>query len=78
MSEYLSEYISQGTGTSGTNSVKVIAKFANGAESVVYMGSIGYIFRFNELTNNGVFVKIFAFSKLNPKTEFLKKKCSTK
>jgi len=29
------------TGTSGTNSVTVVAKFANGAESVVYMGSIG-------------------------------------
>jgi hypothetical protein len=28
-------------GTSGTNSVTVVAKFANGAESVVYMGSIG-------------------------------------
>ena len=29
------------TGTSGTNSVTVVAKFANGAESVVHMGSIG-------------------------------------
>jgi|WetSurMetagenome_2_1015567.scaffolds.fasta_scaffold48858_2 hypothetical protein len=28
-------------GTSGTNSVTVVAKFGNGAESVVYMGSIG-------------------------------------
>ncbi len=27
-------------GTSGTNSVTVVAKFANGAESVVYMGPI--------------------------------------
>jgi hypothetical protein len=27
--------------TSGTNSVTVVAKFANGAESVVYLGSIG-------------------------------------
>jgi len=27
-------------GTSGTNSVTVVAKFANGAESVVYMGTI--------------------------------------
>jgi hypothetical protein len=29
------------SGISGTNSVTVVAKFANGAESVVYMGSIG-------------------------------------
>jgi len=29
------------TGTSGTNSVTVVAKFANRAESVVYMGTIG-------------------------------------
>jgi len=29
------------TGTSGTNSVTVVAKFANGAEEVVYMGTIG-------------------------------------
>jgi len=28
-------------GTSGTNSVTVVAKFANGAESVVYQGLIG-------------------------------------
>ncbi len=28
-------------GTSGTNSVTVVAKFANGAEEVVYMSSIG-------------------------------------
>jgi len=28
-------------GTSGTNSVTVVAKFGNGAESVVYMGTIG-------------------------------------
>jgi len=28
-------------GTSGTNSVTVVVKFANGAEEVVYMGSIG-------------------------------------
>ena len=28
-------------GTSGTNSVTVVAKFANGAESVVYMGMVG-------------------------------------
>jgi len=28
-------------GTSGSNSVMVVAKFANGAEEVVYMGSIG-------------------------------------
>ncbi len=27
-------------GKSGTNSVTVVAKFANGAESVVYMGTI--------------------------------------
>jgi hypothetical protein len=27
-------------GTSGTNSVTVVAKFANGSESVVYMGTI--------------------------------------
>ena len=27
-------------GTSGTNSVTVVAKFANGAESVVYIGTI--------------------------------------
>ena len=29
------------TGTSGSNSIMVVAKFANGAESVVYQGSIG-------------------------------------
>ena len=28
-------------GTSGSNSVMVVAKFGNGAEEVVYMGSIG-------------------------------------
>jgi len=28
-------------GTSGTNSVTVVAKFGNDAESVVYMGTIG-------------------------------------
>ena len=28
-------------GTSGTNSVTVVVKFANGAEEVVYMGSVG-------------------------------------
>jgi len=28
-------------GTSGTNAVTVVAKFGNGAESVVYMGSVG-------------------------------------
>jgi len=28
-------------GTSGSNSIMVVAKFANGAESVVYQGSIG-------------------------------------
>jgi len=28
-------------GTSGSNSVTVVAKFGNGAESVVYQGSIG-------------------------------------
>jgi len=28
-------------GTSGTNTVTVVAKFGNGAEEVVYMGSIG-------------------------------------
>nr|MCX6684601.1 hypothetical protein [Methanoregula sp.] len=28
-------------GTSGTNSVTVVAKFANGSEKVVYMGSVG-------------------------------------
>ncbi|MGA2914252.1 MAG: hypothetical protein ABSE07_12160 [Methanoregula sp.] len=28
-------------GTSGTNSVTVVARFANGAEKVVYMGMIG-------------------------------------
>ena len=27
-------------GTSGTNSVTVVAKYANGAESVVYMGTV--------------------------------------
>ena len=31
-------------GTSGTNTVMVVARFANGAESVVYQDSIGYIF----------------------------------
>ena len=31
-------------GTSGGNSVTVVAKFANGAESVVYQDSIGQIF----------------------------------
>jgi hypothetical protein len=29
------------TGTSGTNSVTVVAKFGNGAENVVYQGLIG-------------------------------------
>jgi hypothetical protein len=28
-------------GTSGTNTVTVVAKFGNGAEEVVYQGSIG-------------------------------------
>lgn len=28
-------------GTSGTNSVTVVAKFVNGAENIVYIGSIG-------------------------------------
>jgi hypothetical protein len=28
-------------GTAGSNSVTVVAKFGNGAESVVYMGSVG-------------------------------------
>jgi hypothetical protein len=33
-------------GTSGTNAVMVVAKFGNGAESVVYLGSIGKKFCF--------------------------------
>jgi hypothetical protein len=43
-------------GTSGTNSVTVAAKFGNGTEKVVYMGSIGKIFLFfflGEWTSNG-------------------------
>jgi hypothetical protein len=28
-------------GTSGTNSVTVVGKFVNGAENIVYIGSIG-------------------------------------
>ena len=31
-------------GMSGSNTVTVVAKFGNGAESVVYQDSIGYIF----------------------------------